>query len=88
MNLPDSKALSNLVWLSQLGVSIIAPPVLCIWGASWLVVRFDLGAWVMVLSIILGIGASVSSAMAFYKIAIRKANMGKKDDPTSFNSHR
>ena len=37
----------HLVWLTQFGLSIVIPPVLCIMGAVWLQRQFALGGWVV-----------------------------------------
>lgn len=81
------KLLKNLVWLSQLGLSILAPPLLCVWGCSWLQTRFGIGSWLMVVGLILGLGASVSSALHFYAVVRKQAEAGKKDKPQSYNKH-
>ena len=33
----------HLVWLTQFGLSVVIPPVLCILGAVWLKRQFALG---------------------------------------------
>lgn len=76
----------NLMWLSQLGLTILAPPLLCIWGCSWLQSRFGIGPWLMVVAIVLGLGASVSSAMRFYAM-VKRQNETKKP-PQAFNEHK
>ena len=43
----------NLVWVTQLGLSVAAPPVLCIFAAVWLRGRFELGGWVVALGVAL-----------------------------------
>ena len=84
---PMFKLLRSLTWLTQLGLSIIAPPVLCVGGCWWLQNRFSLGGWIMVLGIVLGLGASVSGAMQFYSTVRRQAGKGEKDRPDAFNTH-
>ena len=52
-------ALREVAWgmsiFTQLGVSVATPLVVLIGGAWWLQNRFDLGVWVLVLGIVLGI---------------------------------
>lgn len=84
---PMFKLLRGLAWLTQLGLSIIAPPVLCIGGCYWLQSRYDLGGWIMALGIVLGLGASVSGALQFGRMMRREAEKGRKDHPDSFNTH-
>lgn len=57
---PWIKALRNLAWLTQLGLSVAAPPVLCIAGACWLRNRFSLGGWIVAAGVLLGVGGAVS----------------------------
>lgn len=69
-------ALQNLTWLTQLGLSLAVPPILCLVAADWLAKRFDLGAWVFVVAIFLGIGGSASTFAQFARMMARKN--GKK----------
>ncbi len=41
------RTVRELVWLTQLGFSIVCPLVLCLFGAIWLRDRFGLGNWVL-----------------------------------------
>ena len=38
-------AARHLVWLTQFGLSVVIPPVVCIIGAVWLRRQFQLGGW-------------------------------------------
>lgn len=82
----SGKLVKNLMWLSQLGLSILTPPLLCIWGCSWLQGRFGIGPWLMIVAIVLGLGASVSSAMGFYAM-VKRQNTDSTKGPKSFNRH-
>lgn len=84
---PKFKFLNHLMWISQLGFSILTPLVLCIGIAYWLQNKFNLGAWIMVLGIVLGLGAAASAAWSFSRIVSRQAEKKKKDETISFNSH-
>ena len=55
-------ALQNLTWLTQLGLSLAAPPLLCLFGAGWLAQKFSLGPWVWAVAILLGLGAAACLA--------------------------
>ena len=68
--------LQNLSWLTQLGLSLAAPPVLCLLGAGWLARRFSLGPWVYFAAIVLGLGAAACTFAEFVKMFRRKN--GKK----------
>ena len=82
------KTVRNLTWLTQLGLSLIAPPLLCVGGAWWLQQRFSLGGWILVLGLVLGIGGMVSAAVGFYHHVQRQAKRDGKQRPDAFNSHR
>ena len=60
------KSLSNLALISQIGFSMIIPIIGCVWFASFLMKRFDLGVWVLFLFVILGV---VTAFMNLYKLA-------------------
>lgn len=66
MKKPHS-VLQNIVYFTQLGLSIATPPVLCLMGAIWLQKRFTLGDWVLIAAIVLGFGAGVSNFIQFLK---------------------
>lgn len=68
--------LQNLSWLTQLGLSLAVPPVLCLLGAGWLVRRFALGPWVYFAAMLLGLGAAACTFAEFVKMFRRKN--GKK----------
>ncbi len=56
----------NLALLTQLGLSLAAPPLVCLYAASWLRERFSLGIWVMAVALLLGIGGGVTNAWKFW----------------------
>lgn len=83
---PMMKILRNLAWLTQLGLSIILPPILCVWGCDWLANRFSIGSWLVLLGLVLGLGTSLSSALRFYRVVRRQAEKSRKK-PGNFNLH-
>lgn len=84
---PWIQILRQLSWLTQLGLSIIAPLVLCVAGCWWLQERFSLGVWIMAVGFVLGIGASLSSAVGFYRYVKRKSGQNQQRRQDAFNSH-
>ena len=48
----------DIVWLTQLGFSMVSPLLLCIWGGWQLQHRFGFGPWVMAAAIVLGLGGA------------------------------
>lgn len=79
----------HLVWLTQFGLSVCLPPVLCIAAAVWLQDSFHLGAWIVVLGIALGISGAVGSLRTSLKAIERQGKSGanKRPPPVSFNKH-
>lgn len=49
------KNLSLLVWFAQLGVSVAVPLGGSIWLSVWLHQQFQLGAWIIVLGVLIGL---------------------------------
>lgn len=81
-----SKILRNFSLMSQLGLSLTVPLLLCLFLCSWLVNRFAVGAWVYLPGFILGMGSSAVTAWKLYRSAVgseRKEGRGR----SSFNRH-
>lgn len=72
------KHLTLLVWLTQLGLSVAFPLAGFVWGAVWLRDRFDLGIWVLIVGIVLGLAGAVDGFRTSLKAMSR---LTKKEDP-------
>lgn len=82
------KNLSLLVWLTQLALSVAVPLTGFVWLAVWLRQRFALGAWVIVVGVVLGAVGAVDGLRISLKAMDRMAENEKKDEPPpSFNDH-
>lgn len=87
------RTMRELVWLTQLGLSIVCPLLLCLLGAVWLRDRFGLGNWVIFLGVALGLGGAFSAAAAFARDIgfLNRSGRGKRNNrkkpPISFNEH-
>ena len=79
-------ALRELAWLTQLGFSLVTPPLLCAGGAWWLIQARGWPAWVMLPALALGFGGAAASFWGFYRYVQRK-NKGGKTPPAAFNDH-
>lgn len=53
------KQLQKLLWLTQLGVSLVTPPLLCLFLGHLAQSKWGWGTWVMVAAILIGLAASV-----------------------------
>ena len=84
------KNLNMLVWLTQLGLSVAGPLAGFILLAVWLHQRFDLGAWVLIVGILLGISGAIDGFRVSMK-AMEQMTKNKPDQnappPVSFNDH-
>jgi len=79
-----------LTWFTQLGLSVVTPLLLCIWGAAYLKARFQLGEWIILLGVCLGLGGAVSgfrNSLATMRREAEADQREKKEPPVSFNDH-
>ena len=82
------KNIGLLVWLTQLGLSVAIPPAAFIFLAVWLRNRFELGVWVIVAGVLVGIICAVDGLRVSLKAMERIAKDDKKEKPPlSFNDH-
>ena len=82
------KDLNLLVWLTQLGLSVALPPAGFILLAVWLRNRFEWGAWVIWVAIIVGVICAIDGLRTSLKTLDRITGGKKKDTPpVSFNDH-
>ncbi|MDO4476183.1 MAG: AtpZ/AtpI family protein [Lachnospiraceae bacterium] len=83
-----NKLFKQILMLSQLGLSLLTPLVMCVGICWWLQTSLGLGAWVYIPGFILGLG---SSGMTFWKFVQVILNKEKKEKPEprglSFNRH-
>ena len=69
-----------LAWLTQLGFNMISPLIICILTATWLKSKFNLGNWIMVIAIIIGVGSGYMSLINFIRM-VKKYD--EKEDNTN-----
>jgi len=84
-----SEIIRNVTMLSQLGLSLITPTLLCL-AVCWLIVsRTGVGGWIFIPGFFFGLGGSGTVAYKFY-LSInrqqRKENK-KRKNKVSFNRH-
>ena len=83
------KDLTLLVWLTQLGLSVVVPLCGFVFLAIWLRNSLDLGNWIL----FVGIGVGLYCAVTGFLSALRtlsKISEEKKNEapPVAFNDHR
>lgn len=85
------KNLNLLVWLTQLGFSVAFPLAGFTLLAVWLRQKFDLGVWVLLVGIGIGLYSAIDGFRQSLKTMEKLSGSGKKekDDPPpiSFNDH-
>ena len=82
------KDINLLIWLTQLGISVAAPLGGFIWLSVWLRSRFDLGVWVVLVGVLVGVVCAVDGLRVSLK-AMERMGKNQEDDPppVSFNNH-
>ncbi len=80
-----SKIFKHLTLLTQLGLSLIMPLLMCLAFCWFLTYKFGVGVWVYILGFFFGLGASFMTAYKFYMSQTRKNKDDKKK--VSFNRH-
>ena len=65
--------------LSQLGLSVITPPLICIFATLWIREKFGLGNWIVVAGIIFGTLSGVVSLVNYLKTALKDAQKSQKE---------
>ena len=83
------KDLRMLVWLTQVGISVAAPPVVFLLHALWLRSRFDLGVWCILAALALGMICAVSGLRQTLMLMEKMHRQNHRDTPTvpGFNEH-
>lgn len=83
------KDLSLLVWLTQLGLSVVAPVTGCVLLAVWLHNQWSWGAWVIWVGAALGLVMAIDGLRHSLKLMSRLSKNRKNPEPppVSFNDH-
>ena len=79
----------NLTLLTQLGLSLITPLMMCLGICWWLCTHFGLGGWIFIPGFFFGLGGSFSVALKLYHLTIQKDQKEKqeKKKPLGYNRH-
>ena len=91
-----SDIIKNLSLLTQLGLSLITPTLLCLGICYLLQNKTGIGAWIYIPGFFFGLGGSATVGWNFYQMmerrqkkedAARGITRGEKKKGTSFNNH-
>ena len=77
------KALEDLVWLTQLGLNMLLPLVLCLAGCWWAVERWNWPEWLFLPAVLLGLAAGAQNFWVFCK---ERLDRSKKEKITGWAS--
>lgn len=81
-----SELMKNLSLLSQLGLSLIMPLLLCLFFCYALTKYIGVGQWVYLPGFVFGLGGSFMTAYKFYLSLSRKGK--DRREPFGMNRHR
>lgn len=79
--------IKNVSMLTQFGLSLLTPLLLCLGLCWWLTSRFDLGGWVYIFGFFFGLGGSGMVAYKLYLSETQHRKKEEKKDKISFNRH-
>lgn len=84
------KLFRMVLTFGQLGFTLITPPMVLALLGWWLQDRFDLGPWVVLVAIVVGLVTAGTSAVQFFR-RIQSARKREEPEegprPTVFNTH-
>lgn len=81
------EGLKGIIWVGQLGFSLVTPPILLSLFAWWLKKRLGLSGWVIIAAVIIGLVTGASTAVSYYADYKRKEAQEEKR-PAAFSEHR
>lgn len=80
--------MKNITMVTQFGLSLLMPLLMCLGACWWLVTKVGIGAWVYIPGFIFGLGSSFMVAYRLYLSVLKKEEKEKKKRTTvSFNQH-
>jgi hypothetical protein len=82
------KILEDLVWLTQLGFSMLFPLVVLVAGAWWAVGHWGWPTWVYIPAFLIGIACGASTLAHFGRMMLRRAAKENKNARVGFNRHQ
>lgn len=77
----------NITILTQFGLSLITPLLLCLAFCWWLCGAAGIGGWIYILGFFFGMGGSGMVAYKFYLSAMKHQKKEEKKKKVSFNRH-
>jgi apolipoprotein N-acyltransferase len=81
------KMLENLVWVGQLGFSLLFPLVCFLAGCWWLNTHLGVGSWVYIPGLLLGLAVGGCTFWQFAKQWLKQVDKSEEHRPPGFNQH-
>ena len=81
----DLRVLRNLVYVTQLGLSVVTPIALFVLLAGWLRDRFGWGDWVMLAGILLGTLCGVYNFFRFLNFIFSESRRRQQEREREWN---
>lgn len=83
------KDIALLVWFMQLGISVAGPLVLFVLLALWLQHKFQLGSWVVIAAVVIGVISAIDGLRTSLKTLEKLSRKDKEEEKTalSYNDH-
>ena len=80
--------MKNITMVTQFGLSLLMPTLMCLAGCWWLTMHTGIGAWIYIIGFIFGLGSSFMVADKLYLSVTKKEEKEKEKRKTiSFNKH-
>ena len=78
------KALKNLALISQLAINMIVPILGAVLLANWLMKRFSVGNWIIIIAVILGVTTGAMSVWKLLRNSVREAERNAREYRDNF----
>ncbi len=82
-----SELIKNLAMLTQFGLSLITPLLICLGICWYLETHTGVGSWIYIAGFFFGLGGSGTFALKTFRRISDKEQKKKKDQDISFNRH-
>lgn len=82
-----SEIIKQLTLLTQFGLSLITPLLLCLGVCIWLTGHTGIGGWIFIPGFIMGLGSSGMVAYKLYLSVTKPQKQQKKKEKVFFNRH-
>lgn len=71
-------ALRYIVYFTQVGLTMVTPPLLCSFGGLWLRDKFGWGNWIVIFCILLGVAIACVGLRDFLRLTQREAQKNER----------